>query len=569
MPPQRHLVRSGQGTVRQRSQRACAPCRKRKIKCDGNQPCAACSGYGYECVYPEKETSTTSSTKSADSRLKSGLSSSEATREPMKFANAPEIPYVATETIIEPVGDPLIGKNLKTRFTSTYSAIAAPRILGISLDMPNPPRLQSFGWNPGTRPEAIPKPRSCVCDLISIDDMKSFATIYFQEVHPYFGIIDREMFLEGASSFWNSHKRGADFEAVICGVIALGSYFSGPASFHAENQIVEQGLHLVNFSISHPPALLSINHVVGWILRTIYLRSTTRPHLSWIASCTAVHIAESIGLHRGMNESQLTSQQVSDREVVFRLRPLWVAIGLNQFLSYEYGRTRVHLDLTACTPLAPVAGDLTAQTVAILRSVPGPQDVLGRGPELLSALKSATELPVSGPFLGLLRADACFCICWMLRSSNLSLSTTQIRNVLDAVRVAMDGAKFLVSTQMPWWNAVGTPFRAVGVLLELGTSDSLAMLPLVLETLKSVGGVFDSHLSREALTTALALVQGARDKRVRDLTSLDQGLGVIGDLPQPLGFDIVNKEMDFEWPMDMNMGGFAELEPWYGFDLFI
>ncbi|KAK2923430.1 hypothetical protein FoTM2_016954 [Fusarium oxysporum f. sp. vasinfectum] len=36
---------------RRRVRRACDECRRRKIKCDGKQPCAYCSGYSYECTY--------------------------------------------------------------------------------------------------------------------------------------------------------------------------------------------------------------------------------------------------------------------------------------------------------------------------------------------------------------------------------------------------------------------------------------------------------------------------------------------------------------------------------------
>ncbi|KAH8803012.1 fungal-specific transcription factor domain-containing protein [Xylogone sp. PMI_703] len=36
---------------RQRTRQACDECRREKTKCDGNQPCAHCLGYGYHCSY--------------------------------------------------------------------------------------------------------------------------------------------------------------------------------------------------------------------------------------------------------------------------------------------------------------------------------------------------------------------------------------------------------------------------------------------------------------------------------------------------------------------------------------
>jgi len=113
------------------------------------------------------------------------------------------------------------------------------------------------------------------------------------------------MFDARATEFWVSRKQATDFEGVICGVIAWGSYFSGPASSAAEAQVVEQVRLLLDFSIAHPPVLLSVKHVQAWILRALYLRSTTRPHSSWMASCNAVHIAEALGPHRDIGETQM------------------------------------------------------------------------------------------------------------------------------------------------------------------------------------------------------------------------------------------------------------------------
>ncbi|SCU88371.1 LADA_0E09736g1_1 [Lachancea dasiensis] len=48
---------------RRRVTRACDECRKKKVKCDGQQPCIHCTVYSYECTYnqPSKRTSFTSS----------------------------------------------------------------------------------------------------------------------------------------------------------------------------------------------------------------------------------------------------------------------------------------------------------------------------------------------------------------------------------------------------------------------------------------------------------------------------------------------------------------------------
>lgn len=34
------------------------------------------------------------------------------------------------------------------------------------------------------------------------------------------------------------------------------------------------------------------------LLRSLYLRATALPQITWLTSCTAMHISESLGLHK-------------------------------------------------------------------------------------------------------------------------------------------------------------------------------------------------------------------------------------------------------------------------------
>ncbi|TVY90682.1 Protein RDR1, partial [Lachnellula willkommii] len=542
MPPIRHTSSSPHIKVRQRSRRACAPCRKRKIKCDGDDPCAACTGYGYNCIYAELRqgqaspkppglgSATTASIATPNSNGTT-ISSNATEAPPLQRDDAP---YLVAESRV-PAADAngaLLYQSIKTRSTTSSSAIAFPAKLGISLGVAEPPRLQAFAWNPGSRQETKFVPDKTICDIISLEQMKIFVGKYFKEVHIYFGIISQEeSFVGRCVEFWaSSNKHGTDFEALICGVVALGSYFSGAAGSPAEAEIVEHGRILLDLSTAHPPCFLSVKHVSAWVLRAIYLRCTTRPHLSWMASCTAVHVAEVLGLHRDIRTLRMTQnppRNTTPLEEDLRRRKFWVAMALNQFLAAEYGRTRVQLDHVDCTPLLPKAGDLTAQTIAIMQSVPSSNSTVS---DLYSALNVAVALSVDSPFHSLLRADVCFCIYRMFRSANLALSSSQTGALLEIIKVALDGVKFLRTMGYCWWNIIGTPFHCVCVLLSIATSESLAMIPNALETLKNTVAVYDSHISNEALRTAHALVQGAKAKMAREMASLETGLSVVGDL---------------------------------------
>jgi hypothetical protein len=476
--------------------------------------------------------------------------------------------FMGQESIIpEPNGESQLLRSIKTRFTSAYSAIAWPKRLGMSLGMSSPPRLQAFGWNPGTRIEQNYVPPNIICDIISQEEMNHFADVYFKEVHPFFGFLDPEMFIARSNEFWVSRKRGTDFEACMCTVFALGSYFSGNSpSSQFESQVVEHGRLLLDMSFVYPPAMVSIKHVAAWTLRALYLRLTTRPHLSWIASCTAVHLAESIGLHREITEIQMP-RSVSPLEVELRRRAFWVTMAVHQYFASEYGRSRVVLDSIACLPITPGStNDFTPETMAILQSVPE-SNYLGRIPELLQALSKVTALAAKSPFLVLLRADACFCIYRMLCSTNSRLPAEQIPAVLEVVRVALNAVVFVCTLTHPWWNAVGTPFQSVCVLISIGTPDSFALVPNAMESLKNVTTKYPCHLSDEAFRTAHALVRGARDKRSGELKSLDRGLGIGGELLLPPNSNF-NAPLNLDWPVESDQGfqDFLDLTNYYGLD---
>ncbi|KAG0645519.1 Repressor of drug resistance 1 [Hyphodiscus hymeniophilus] len=570
MPPQRTVTSSKEGKVRQRSSKACQPCRKRKIKCDGKDPCEACVGYGYDCVYIERQPHKALSSTLAGSPIKDDSNINDAVNGPLL---EPKVigPYMATESVVtNPEAEGFLLRSLKTRFTSAYSAIAWPKALGASLDMPIPPRLQSFAWNPGNRAESKVMPQHSLTSIISQDEMKRYTDVFFNDVNPIFGLVDREIFARKSEELWILHKRGTDFESVTCGMVALGSFFS-PDPLPAEAQVVEHLRLLLDLTVAHAPGWLALNHIQAWILRAIYLRSTTRPHLAWMASNTAVHLAEALGLHRDLCETQMKQELrrlLEKSEVTMRRRIFWVAMALNQFLAAEYGRARASVELVSCLPPDSKSNELFLQTLAIFQSVPKTQNLLGRGPELLETLQSAMALPAKAPFLGLLRADACFCTFRMLRSTNSSLSNTQIAALLEVIRVALDATTFLATLRQPWWNIIGTSFHSVCILLSLDTSASLAMIPSALETLKNVSTTYDSHLSREAIYTACALVDGAREKKRKEMNSLDRGIDVVGSiLPSPGSGSVFSGGADLEWSMnnDLGLSDFLDFGG-YGFD---
>ena len=313
---------------------------------------------------------------------------------------------------------------------------------------------------------------------------------------------------------------------------------------------------------------LSINHVVGLILRTIYLRCAAKPHQSWIASSTAVHIAESTGLHREIGEIQEKSvpQLMVPSEENLRRRIFWAAIALNHFISAEYGRTKTQIHSITCQPLQSPPGDFTAEVVNIMQSVPE-QRSLGYITVILAALDKITTTPVKAPFLSLLRADACSCIYRMFCSTGFRVPMSKYAQVLQIIGEGIDGVDALNTRKQPWWNLISTPFISICTLLSIGTAASLAIAPTAFETLNSVVETYKSRSSVEALRIARTLVEAARHQKARELEVLDRSLSVITDISSnPVVLPNVGHEMDAN---DVGMADFLDFGNLEAFEYFV
>ena len=85
------------------------------------------------------------------------------------------------------------------------------------------------------------------------------------------------------------------FGGVAAGVAALGSFLS-TNRYSRESDLV----HYAKAILDDPESLrkLEVDHIVASGLRVVYLRATSHPNNNWIASCTTIHLCESLGLHQ-------------------------------------------------------------------------------------------------------------------------------------------------------------------------------------------------------------------------------------------------------------------------------
>jgi Fungal Zn(2)-Cys(6) binuclear cluster domain len=249
--------------ARVRSTRDCNSCRKRKRKCDGKNPCEECVGYGYDCnfVPPSSRSNAISSRRQEESTRAAGRSDhtelSPSNRTPS--SGGADVHWSKSEgrrrqqaTEGSHLQDPTSFE--ANSAMSSSSAMAFARDVGIDLKMTIPPRVHGYAWHIGNRPE---NPRSAVgrvCELISLQSSLPFFNIYFNEVNTLFGVLIHDDFMKRCTSSWGSGGSGPDFEAIICGVITLGSLFSNSSPCPVELDLIELARRLLVSSLSPTPA---------------------------------------------------------------------------------------------------------------------------------------------------------------------------------------------------------------------------------------------------------------------------------------------------------------------------
>jgi hypothetical protein len=220
---------------RRRVPRACLPCRQRKKKCDAQVPCSMCTAYGYSCHYSTGIGLTTSFVHEAevdvgigvDNPLKSTVSSTTMAHEIDKRSKSSS--PILSQGVLDPT---------KARYVGLHSSVAFARTLGQEFQSSNPPHIYSIAWNCGIRPEeSTPKP-TALQGLLSRDDFDRLAEVYFSTVHPFFGILDKQQFLNSCKNFWNCANQPSSYEAVIASVAALGSFFSATLGHPRESDFV-------------------------------------------------------------------------------------------------------------------------------------------------------------------------------------------------------------------------------------------------------------------------------------------------------------------------------------------
>ncbi|WKT45389.1 Aldehyde dehydrogenase domain [Fusarium oxysporum f. sp. vasinfectum] len=432
-------------------------------------------------------------------------------------------------------------RSLEANFGATFM-----RRVGLKIDPTNAPKLNLFGWNIGAR-KLLSGSGPCtalpIVDIISEQDLKKLANVYFSKVDPCYG---------------NA------YDAVLCGVSALGALFSQRDTTITELHLVESARSILDLhQISEAP---SVDLVTGWVLRVIYMRMTASPHSTWIASSILIHLIEASGLHLEPYDDTVFPQHNLLCDPDIRRRLIGVAQHVNMWTSFDLGLSRVALQSLLLTPLASKSGDYTTELLRLLPVSTNldpvkTEDDRNLEPSLRQVLSGNHTQPPSV----LAQCNLVLCILRRLGPVNFNMTPTLAEQVLALLNDALRSARFLAKDCSPWHHVANVPFHIICMLLVLDTRSSLAMLPEALQTLELVASIYDTDAMKQAHSAARLLIFLHQERRSEDVKILrdvlqTQGQQGVGLMMPPSHFTPTSEESSWLEGLVADMPGLQEFD---------
>lgn len=540
---------------RKRARKACIPCHQRKRKCDAEYPCGTCTTYEYNCRYADDDTTSTAGESwhappLARRTILDGRSSMAGgvTAKSRSPDSQPHVARASHGADSPSTKSPAVGAGIfdvqKSRYTGASAAMAFPHILGVALGSDSPPKINSFAYNFGIRPEEASNAYGFLGKIISEDSLAFYSNVYFSAMGSIGDYMDPRIYAQRCRDYYHgSGSNAVAFGAVAAGVAAFGSFLSSNR-YPRESDLLQYSKAILDDPASM--RMLSIDHIIAWGMRLFYLRATTRPSNAWVASCTLMHLCEVVGLHKEENIKRMAS--VAGAAVVGydadRLRRIfWISWAGHHMLSYEYDRSAVTFGAVTCQAIIPIPGSVVDQFVQIVQIIPSPNSPFelqcqpsSPREELFERLEALSKLQFTHPFLVVTKADLAFCFYRRIYQLKAGITDEIIQLVIDSGKDAVEAAEQLANQGRLLWNLIGSVFQYACVLLAIDTPASSAHIPAAFKGLENLVRAADTGLTRQALSIArhlLSLNIAKKRKELIQLEAVDAGYEPFQAQPEP------------------------------------
>lgn len=540
------------GFRRKRSRYACEPCRDRKRRCDGRSPCTTCQDWGYDCFFDHQRRDSSYHAASASKDLpllpNSVLGSEETTSEGNRTSSKKEF--------IDRV--------------EANSGAAFIRRMGVNINSTSTSKLNLFGWNVGQR--QLPRSQNStrpfsLFEISPLEDIKSFAHVYFEKVNPCYGLLDRQAFFQRLELRTTLPSARDLYDSTFAGVAALGCLFSTQEVTLAEVRLAQSAQSILETGDSSPP---SVETLTGWILRLLYMRMTSTPYPTWLLSSNIMHMLEASGIHRLSHQSD---QPSIPSEIATRERLVGVAQHLNLWVSFDLGLTRVSFHEES----APLSEHLGGNAHGVLKLLPISAGLdpgqSNAGEDLKSIFLSVLQDVYTRAPEILAQCNLVLCMIRRLHAFLPNFEQSVIDRILALLRSGLESARGQLNARCPWHHIANVPFHTLYVLLVLDTRASFELIPEAIGTICQVASIYNTTTMREATHAARRLVLLYHQRRTSDMTLLSGVLSSYQEMvfndnelsrPNPRPTD-----PEIPWLMDL-MGGLSRLEgTTFGDDFFV
>ncbi|KAL6251958.1 hypothetical protein RBB50_002168 [Rhinocladiella similis] len=481
-----------------RTRTACGPCHRRKRKCDGLDPCSTCGKDNYRCYY------------GSHSKVQ-----------------AVDIPTPTSNKSAGP-SDPQDGTQERSQMVN--SGIIFVRQLLMEIDPKNAPKSQLSAWNIGSRAPLVtelPRPVSTILHLLTHTQMTALAYVYFEKVDPCYGFVDRSTIFQQINSRWLTRSNLPEpTDATLCGIAALGSYFSKALAVPVESELMQLAKSLLDSA--SPSKAPDVNIVTAWVCRVVYLRLTSAPFAAWIASCTTMHVLEAAGVHLDAHKDETILTRISSKQSPHTLRRAFgVAQHLNTWISYDLGLSRVSLRSPAVAAAPSNDPNYTDKLLELLPVSLGLDHAETQTDGSLRSMLATIVAKIDEqPPLIMAQCNLLLCILRRLCAQN-SLRRNDDGTLNSALRFLGKGlhaASQMVEDDCPWHHLANVPFQTLCMLLAIDTPASLNMVEKAMLTLQKVTQAYNTVTLNEAYSTARLILALHRRRRYNDAQIIENVL---------------------------------------------
>ena len=416
---------------------------------------------------------------------------------------------------IQPQRDPgSFATSLESNSGSTFVHTFATAVS----DPSNVPQVPMFpAWNLflGARQMAPPVLSQSITDILSFTDMENLATMYLTKLDPCYGFIDRAALDQGIRQRWLPNSQYTRYDAVLCGVAALGCLFSTLKDLETEARLFSLAKYFLDLTVSQEP---SVDSAIAWVLRTVYLRLTAKPDEAWMASCTALHVIDAVGLHCEPDATPHFSRAARECTPDTRRRIFGVARHLNIWLSFDLARSRVILQNVSSIPPSTRPNDYTTELLELLPYTENldPAKTL-KGAELLAAFSEVVKRTHTQSPSVLAQCNLMLCLYRRLYTLKWTISTSALEKAVQLIQQGIRAVYMTVENGSPWHHVANVPFQSICTLLAIDTAQSFSLLSDAVSCLDAVNQAYQTEATKDAVTAARALIYMHQKRREADV----------------------------------------------------